>query len=127
MKNLRLWTLLLALVSFGSGLAAGLLVSGRLRPAPPGGAPFEDYHRRFVTSFELSPERSRLLAELLRNYDRELEEVRQRAVASSLSDMEPDLRRLGLRYRGLIRDHVLPAGRREEFDQLARLDPLPPR
>ena len=77
----------------------------------------------FLTSFELSPERTRLFAELMRNYDQELEDLHQEALETSMSEMEPRLSRFGLRYRDMIRNHVLPVDQRDEFDRLA--SPLP--
>lgn len=125
MSHLRLWILLLAATCFGAGLASGMLWSARTLPEPPGGA-YEDYRRLFVARFELSPERAALFDELLLHYQDEVEAVRRRALEDSLSGIQPDLERLGLRYRDLIRDHVLPADRRAQFDELAEGAPWTP-
>lgn len=119
MNSVRLWVVLLALVSALAGLASGLLLAQRLHPRAESSEPQEDYLRMCVETFELSQPRAELLAELLRNYHRELEDLRSRALAESHSEMEPDLRRLGLRYREMIRKYVLPDDRqRERFAEL---------
>ena len=40
-------------------------------------------------------------------------------LARSRAQLEPELMQIGLRYQEAIRDHVLPAERRAEFDALA--------
>ena len=119
MNDVRLWVVLLAVVSVLTGFAGGLLLSESLNPHPQPREPFADYHRSCVETFDLSEERAALLAELLRNYHRDLEVLRLQALAESQSEMEPDLVRIGLRYRALIRDHVLPEAQRAQFDELA--------
>ena len=124
MNNPRAWIAVLAVVAFLAGLAGGMLLSARTQTREH--APFEDYRREFVARFELDPERARLFDELLRNYARELEDIRQRALANSLSAMDEQLAATGLRYRDRIRNHVLPESRRAEFDALARgWNPVP--
>ena len=126
MNNARLWISVLAAVAFLAGMASGLLVAARTRPQVRSDAPFEDYRREFVERFELEPDRARLFAELLRNYGRELEDIRQRALASSLSAMDEQLVATGLRYRDRIRNHVLRPDQRDEFDALAKnWNPVP--
>lgn len=125
MDRLRLWIASLALVCFLAGGAGGLLVARGSRPGGGALGPFEDYRRMFAAHFDLSPERARLMGELLRNYHKDIEDVRQRALEASMSDLEPDLNRLGLRYRDLIRNHVLPEDQRAEFDRLAAASPWP--
>lgn len=120
MHNVRLWVVLLALTSFLGGLTAGMTVARPARAAAPLDEPFADYRLALKQQFELDPERDRLFGELLRNYQRDLDASRERVLAASRSQLEPELAELGLRYRGLIRDHVLPPDRRAEFDQLAR-------
>ncbi len=118
MESVRLWVILLALTCFAAGLSAGMVLA---RPAQVASdEPFAEYRRAFQQRFELEPERERLFGELLRNYQRDFDASRERVLAASRSQLEPELAELGLRYRQLIRDHVLPPARREEFDQLAR-------
>jgi hypothetical protein len=118
-NNLRLWIAILALSAFGAGLAAGILVGPRLRPSTAEAGPFEHYQRRFAERFELSPERERLLAELLANYHREIQSLQEERLARSMSELEPELSELGLTYRERIRNSVLPPDRRPEYDRLA--------
>lgn len=114
MNSPRFWILLLAVVSFLGGIAAGILLGDAVRPARET-VPFAAYQERLSEEFELGPERRRALRMVMAHYHRALEDAKaRRAVA-----MEDDLVRLGLQYRDLIRDHVLPQARREEFDRLA--------
>jgi hypothetical protein len=123
MSRLQLWIVALAVTNFLAGGAGGLLLAREMRPEYLTHGSFEDYQRMFLASFELSPERTRLFAELMRNYDKELEDLHQEALETSMSEMEPRLIRLGRRYRDMIRNNVLPVGQRVEFDRLA--SPLP--
>ena len=116
MKSLRLWILALALTSFGAGVASGTLVSASLHRAPRGSGPFADYEDRLVRAYDLAPERARLLHALLASYQRELEQVKDRHMAEYMTAMEPELSERGRFYRDLVRDKILPAGRRAEFD-----------
>lgn len=126
MGAMRIWVVVLALVSFSAGGVGGLLL------APQGSAVyaetghFRDYHRHFVERFELSPERANLLGSLLRHYERDFESVRQRALERSMSDMEPELVRLGNRYRDIIRNNVLPESQRDQFTEFAQAQPWSP-
>lgn len=126
MGALRIWVVILALVSFTAGGVGGLLL------APQGGSVyadaghFKDYQQHFVEHFDLSRERADLLADLLRRYESEFESVRQRALERSMTDMEPELVRLGNRYRGIIRNNVLPLSKRGEFTDFALPEPWSP-
>ena len=116
MKSLRLWIVLLALLSFAAGGAAGTLAAAHyFRPAPESG-PFTQYERELTATFELSPERAALLHVLMEDYRRQIERIQSRHVADSLSAMEPELARIGRSYRERIRDKVLPPGKRARFD-----------
>ena len=126
MNSPRLWVAILALVCFLAGSASGLLYASATRQPPPSGGPFDEYKRAFCAEFKLDTARSKLFDELLANYHKEIEDVRQRALANSLAEMEPQLVKLGDRYRDVIRDHVLPENQRAEFDALANAwNPLP--
>ncbi len=120
MENVRLWVLLLALTCFAAGLSAGMTLARPSATPVRFDEPFAEYRRAFQQRFQLEPERERLFGELLRNYQRDFDASRERVLAASRSQLEPELAELGLRYRQLIRDHVLPPARRDEFDQLAR-------
>lgn len=116
MKSLRLWIVLLALLSFAAGGAAGTLAAASyFRPAPEPG-PFTQYERDLTSTFQLSPERATLLHVLMDDYRRQIERIQSRHVADTLSAMEPELARIGRSYREQIRDKVLPPGKRPQFD-----------
>lgn len=119
MSRLRLWVAALAATSFLAGGAAGLLIAETARGDPGPARPFEDYQRLFLAHFELSPEGERLFSELMRNYDNDIGDLQQRALEESMADLGPELNQLGLRYRDMIRNHVLPKDQRAEFDRLA--------
>jgi len=115
-KSLRFWIVLLALLSFAAGGAAGTLAAASyFRPAPEPG-PFTQYERDLTTTFGLSPERTALLHVLMEDYRRQIERIQSRHVAESLSAMEPELARIGLSYREQIRNNVVPPGKRAQFD-----------
>jgi len=121
LSSLRLWLIALAVMFFGAGLASGVLLERRLEPPPERRG--EDFERLFVRTFDLEPARARLFRELMRNYEKDKEDIRQRALSDSMAQMEPQLVRLELIYRELVRDSVLPEERRQEFDQLSRYRP----
>ncbi len=122
MGALRGWILLLAGMAFLAGLASGMLLGISTRPAEPPQGPFAEYRELLAAEFDLSPERRRGLAAILERYQRELEVLQGRQAAA----IEPELRRLGLQYRDLIRDFVLPEAQRARFDALAAAEPWPP-
>lgn len=117
MTSLRLWIAVLALTCFGAGVGLGLYVERSVRAEHP---PGDDYEALFVREFDLSPERRRLFEELMSHYKREVEEVRQRALADSLDRIEQELGALGRRYRDWVRNRVLPEDQRPRFDALSR-------
>ena len=119
MNNLRLWVVLLALVSFGAGAAAGIWgTAARLEP-PAKTGPFEDYRRMLLATFPLSAERSKHLETVLAAYAREIEGIQARRLADTMSLYGQELEERGRYYRGLIKDRVLPEDQRERFEQLA--------
>ncbi len=126
MTNLRLWVVILALVAFLAGVATGPWVSAWVKPAsqPPTGGTFGAYERALVDRFQLAPERQAPLRAILDAYERDLERIKDRHMADYMSSMEPDLSKLGRAYREEIRDKVLPAEQRAEFNRLA-LAPTP--
>ena len=120
MNSPRLWIGILTLVVFLAGSASGFLFASATRQETQSSGPNEDYRRAFCARFRLDARRATLFDELLRNYHSDVEDLRQRALASSMSEMEPQLVAVGLRYRDVIRDHVLPENQRAEFDELAK-------
>jgi hypothetical protein len=113
MKPLHFWIILLTLVSGLAGFAAGeLLHSG---PVEVSRGRFGPYCDRMVTEFGLSSDHERNLLYLLDRYERELDDLKSR----HLSTLEPELVAIGSKYRDLIRDRVLPEGKRRAFDELA--------
>jgi len=117
-NSVRFWILTFGVVSFLVGLSAGLLSAGMMRAPAPAEGPFADYQQHLVAEFGLDPERQRALHEILRHYRGEIESVRNLHTADFMSSMEPGLRQVGVKYRKLIRDHVLPDRERARFDRL---------
>jgi hypothetical protein len=113
--NLRVWIALLVVTSFLAGLAGGTLLGLRIGPEPAERGPFADYEGLLQQRFELSPERSRGLHAVLDQYQRQIENLKNRNAAA----LEPELARLGLTFRTVVRDTVLPPDRREEFQRLS--------
>ena len=119
MSDPRAWICLLALVSFLAGGAAGFLAGrGEVRPVEPTGR-FAHDEARLADALALNDDQRRLFRAVLDHYEAELDEVRDRYEALSASAMEPEVRALGIRYRSLIRDRVLPENKRPLFDALA--------
>lgn len=120
LEDLRLWIAVLFATAFGAGLATGAFLVPRASPvALEAGSGFEDYARLLSERFELSDKRRQLLSVVLEEYQSDLGELRARHAARLAKDMEPELRELGLRYRTIVRDKVLPVSGRDEFDRLA--------
>lgn len=127
MNPLRAWICVLAGTAFCAGLAGGLYWGERRAAAGEfSGSHSEAYRRMFEDEFDLSPQRRRLFEELLERYDEELEEIRQRALAQSVSRLEDDLAALGVRYRDAIRNYVLPDDQQQHFDRLVAQTTPPP-
>jgi len=118
MNSVRLWIVILAATCFLAGFSAGLATSRPATAPERTDEPFHDYRTAFVRQFGLDAERERLFTELLRNYRRDIDASRERVLAASRTELEPELADLGLQYRQLIRDHVLPPARRAEFDAM---------
>ncbi|HIG11731.1 MAG: hypothetical protein ABGY71_13025 [bacterium] len=114
----RAWILILALVCFLAGLAAGLAGAEFHAERAPARSAFGAYELGLVERFDLDPERQRLLVGLVDHYNLEIEEIRNRHTAEFQREMEPELRRIGLEYRTLLRDRLLPPAKRAEFDRL---------
>jgi len=118
-NSLRLWVLILVLVSSAIGFAAGTWLSAARTRNPPPAGPFGDYERMLTETFQLAPERAHLLHPILESYAKEIEAIKDHHMADYMSAMEPELRALGLRYRDLIQNKVLPESQRSLFDSAA--------
>ena len=120
--DLRGWITVMAVACLAAGAGAGVLLGRSMTPPPRverTGA-FPDYERLMVQTFELSPERREALAAILASYEKELAWIKDRHMADYMSSIEPELRERGAFYRALVRDQVLPAERRAEFDRLSQ-------
>ncbi len=111
MNSVRLWILLLAVVSFLAGGAGGFLFGLEMPRSDP--VPFAAFAEPFADEFDLDSRERRILRMAMREYDLGLDELKSRIVADELAE---DLIRLGLECRAHIRDYVLPPDRLEEFD-----------
>jgi uncharacterized membrane protein len=114
-SDLRPWIVVLVLTSFLAGGAAGLLVGLQLTPPAPVPGAFADFENMMVERFDLSDERARGLRAVLDQYQRRIERIQAR----NASALEPELAKLGLTFRGVVRDTVLPASRRDEFTRMS--------
>lgn len=113
--DLRLWILLLVVTSFLAGGAGGVLLGLSMRPPAETPGAFADYEALLVERFDLSEERARGLRVVLDQYQRRVERLKARNDA----ELEPELAKLGLTFRSVVRDTVLPPDRREEFSRLS--------
>lgn len=113
--GLKIWILVLVLTTFLAGLAGGVLLGFKIGPESVERGPFADYEEHLRRRFDLSPERMRGLHAVLDQYQRQIENLKNRNAAV----LEPELARLGLTYRTLVRDTVLPPSRRAEFEALS--------
>jgi hypothetical protein len=115
----RTWITVLTGTSFLAGLATGLLFSATQVEEPAAEGEFAGYQSRLTEQFELSAERSDLLGVVLASYEQDLVRVQDRQNARSMTTMEPELRDLGRRYWGVIRESVIPPNSRGDFDRFA--------
>ena len=118
MNNTRVWIVALALVSFLAGSAAGALWTRKTNPQGDTG-PFAAYAQELIRTFDLSPERAGHLRVLLREYESDIQRIKQAHRASYYASLEAELRPKGLEYNNYIRDKVLPPQQRESFNSLA--------
>jgi hypothetical protein len=118
-NNLRFWVVVLALVSFGAGAAAGVwMTASRLQP-PARVGPFEDYRRMLLENFPMSAERAQHLETVLAAYAKDIEAIQDRRREDTMALYGPELEERGRYYRSLIQNRVLPADQRERFELLA--------
>ena len=113
--EMRLWIGILVLTSFLAGGAGGVLMGLELSPPAPVPGAFSDFEQMMVEEVELSDERARGLRVVLDQYQRRIEQIQARNAAA----LEPELAKLGLTFRGVVRDTVLPADRREQFSRMS--------
>ena len=119
MNGARTWITVLTGTSFLAGLATGLLFSATQAEESSAEGEFAGYQSRLTEQFELSAERSDLLGVVLASYEQDLVRVQDRQNARSMTVMEPELRDLGRRYWGVIRESVIPPNSRGDFDRFA--------
>lgn len=113
--SLRIWIFVLVTTTFLAGLASGILLGLEIAPEPVARGPFADYAELLEQRFDLSPERTRGLHTVLDQYQRQIENLKNRNAAA----LEPEFARLGLTFRTVVRDTVLPPDRRDEFQRLS--------
>lgn len=118
MSDPRPWILLLAVVTFLSGVAAGVLFT-RVTSADRERGPFDDYARMLVDEFDLSDERAGHLSVILREYEEAIQRAVREHEASFYATLSEQLRPTGVEYSRFIRDKVLPPDQRTRFDALA--------
>lgn len=123
MNNPRLWIVVLALVSFLAGLAAGLMGSERTRRGVVDHRGPGDFERRFTQVFDLDPEGQKLLAELLAAYNSQVESIEldneTRRAAEAHTQIEQSLLEVGTELRENVRDLLLVTeAQRTRFDRL---------
>jgi hypothetical protein len=117
----RLWAVVLALTAFGAGLAAGVLLSFRRQPLEAS-RPFASYEARLTEAFDLDDERVRNLRYILQDYEDQIDALKERNIA----ELDPDLVKIGLDHRELIRTWVVPEHHHQEFDLWVRGLPILP-
>jgi hypothetical protein len=111
MNSERLWLALLVATVFGAGMAAGTLLSFRLRPVQAG-EPFQAYELRMCETFDLDEERRENLRWILSAYREKVEALKER----NLAGLDAELVKIGRDHRALIRSKVVPERHLQEFD-----------
>jgi len=111
MNSERLWLALLVLTVFATGIAAGLLLSFRLRPVQAGD-PFQAYEQRMSETFDLDQERRENLRWILADYHEKVEALKER----NLAGLDEELVKIGRDHRELIRSKVVPERHLQEYD-----------
>jgi hypothetical protein len=115
MESERLWALLLAVVCFLAGAAAGILFAlsaGIDRRVEAG--PFAAYEALLVQRFDLDGTRRQDLHYFLDSYHGEVENLKARKVRA----LEPELIQAGQTCLSRIRRYVIPREKLGEFDAL---------
>lgn len=120
MSSERLWVMVLALTLLGAGFAGGVLFTLRRTPEM---RPFAAYEEQMTAAFGLDEERVRNLRYILQRYQEEIEALKERNLAA----LDPELVKIGLEHRALVREKVVPADSLQQFDLWASgLPAVPP-
>ena len=109
MSSERFWVLVLAATLLGAGFAAGVLFTLRRTPEV---RPFAAYEAQMTEAFGLDEERVRNLRYILQHYQEEIEALKERNLAA----LDPELVKIGLEHRSLVREKVVPAHYLQQFD-----------
>jgi len=116
MTSERFWVLVLAITTFGAGLAAGVLLAatGRVPSlrSEEVARPFGAYEQRMTEAFDLDEEQVRNLRWILRDYQEKIEVLKESNVAA----LDGELVKIGREHRELIRAKVVPEHHRQQFD-----------
>ena len=110
-RSERLWVAVLTLTVFCAGLAAGVLLSFRRHPLQEA-RPFAGYEARLTETFDLDEERVTNLRYILQDYEDQIDALKER----NIDALDPELVKIGLDHRELIRTWVVPAHHRQQFD-----------
>ncbi|MHC4374984.1 MAG: hypothetical protein ACYS26_00155 [Planctomycetota bacterium] len=112
MTRLLAWIGLLALLSFGAGLATGILSERHARgPQEPGG-PLGHYREALIEAFDLGPVRQSGLRHYLERYQEAVEEIEARGLAQYRRELTQE----GRLCLDRVRNEVLAPADRERFD-----------
>lgn len=111
MNSERFWAVLFALTTFCAGLAVGVLLSFRRDPVQE--RPFGSYEAQMIAAFDLDEARVKNLRYILQHYQDEIEALKERNLAA----LDPELVKIGLEHRALVRDKVVPEHYLQQFDQ----------
>ncbi len=128
MNSERFWILMLTLAAFLAGGAGGALLvhetelGAELRADSGRQLPYGPYHERLVRAYGLDEQHAGYLEAALREYADQVDILRQR----SLRGLDAELIKAGEDCFSKIREYVIPADRREEFDRLAGGLSVPP-
>jgi hypothetical protein len=109
MRSERFWVVVLGLTLVGAGFAAGVLVQLRRTPES---RPFAAYEAQMIEAFGLDEERVRNLRYILQHYQEEVEALKERNLAA----LDPELVKIGLEHRALVRERVVPEHYLQQFD-----------
>ena len=112
MTRLLAWIGLLALLSFGAGLATGILSERQAQgPREPGG-PLGHYREALVEAFDLGPVRQSGLRYYLEQYQEAVQEIEARGLAQYRRELTQE----GRLCLDRVRNEVLAPADRERFD-----------
>ena len=107
MNNTRFWIVVLALVSFLAGSAAGALWTRKANPQEDTG-PFAAYAQELIQTFDLSPERAGHLRVLLREYESDIQRIKQARIHGMREGARQAVSQVRQRMCALTTDAVRP-------------------